>query len=761
MLPGQPMRRNPVGHKRRLAPADPSASASTDLTAPVRPWVVGLVLAAFALTFASLSFYSASRKSATFDEPLHLVAGYAALAHGDYRVDPTHPPFARLWATLPWLGLDVPGLDRTPIDRASPSRWLPQGVAFASRFLYADRGADRLLQAGRSMVLVWGVILGVLLFNWTREWLGFRFAVLALCFYTVSPNIAAHASLVTTDLPVTCFIFGAVYFLWRTNRHATAANVGGLAVCCALAVVTKFSGLLLAPILAVLLVLCVLQSSMRPALAALLAAVVAAVAYGAIWATYGFRFAPSDSPGWLFEPLPSPAAFQPAIDWVDAHRLLPNAFSQGLSISLVASRTQAVYLFGEYSNTGWWYYFPLAFLFKTPVSVLLLLGVGLYACIARVRRLGLTNELFAVIPIAIFMAFAMNSGINIGVRHILPIYPFVILIAAAGTAELATAMGRRGQLAVAALTVFCCVQFASVFPNTLTFFNVLVGGPRQGIRYLADSNIDWGQHLTLLKDWMEENGVEHVNLAYFGTADPRYYGLRCTYLPGTPELNAIAIQKPVLPGYVALSVNMLTGQYLRPEWRLYYKGFRELRPVADLGHSIRVYWVERWPAETRALHDPSRTPRDAETVRALARGLLNLDEYDHAIIHYRQYLTQRPNNATALANLGVALTKSGSQTEGLGTLERALTLDPGNGKIRTDLVLALLTLGHPSRAAAYAAEAVRMAPRDPGAHYLLGIANVRDGRLDDGVREFELSLQIDPGFRPAREALQSLGRGWR
>jgi tetratricopeptide (TPR) repeat protein len=459
--------------------------------------------------------------------------------------------------------------------------------------------------------------------------------------------------------------------------------------------------------------------------------------------------------------LSSTVAFQPVLDWIDAHHLLPNAFAQGLSISLASSRTQAGYLVGEYSNTGWWYYFPLAFLFKTPVATLVLLAAGLYACIARVRRLGLTNELFAVIPIVIFMAFAMNSGINIGIRHILPIYPFVILIAAAGTAELTTAMGRGGRVAVAALTVFCCVQFASVFPNTLTFFNALVGGPRQGIRYLADSNIDWGQHLKLLKDWMQETGVEHVNLAYFGTADPAYYGLKCTYLPGTPELNHIAIQKPVLPGYVALSVNMLSGQYLRPEWRLYYEGFRELRPVADLGHSIRVYWVERWPEETPAMHDPSRTPRDIETVRALARGLLSLAAYDHAIIHYRQYLKQRPNNATALANLGVALIKSGSQTEGIELLERASNLDPGNGRIRAELVFALLSAGYRSRAAAYAAEAVRLTPRDPGAHYLVGMADVAYSKFEEAAREFELSLQIDPGFRPALDALHALDRGWR
>jgi tetratricopeptide (TPR) repeat protein len=718
-----------------------------------------LVLTAFVLTFATLGVYSAARRSATFDEPLHLVAGYAAIAHGDYRVDPTHPPFARLWATLPWLGMDGPRLDRDVIDRAAPSDWLPQGVAFSSRVLYANPGADRLLLAGRAMMLVWGLVLGLLLFNWTREWLGFRFAVLALCFYTVSPNIAAHASLVTTDPAVTCFIFGAVFFLWRTNRDATAVNVGGLLVCCALAAVTKFSGLLLAPILGLLLVLCVLRSSMRPTTAVLLSTAMVAAAVGAIWAVYGFHFAPSDSPAWLFQPLPSPTASQPVIDWIDAHHLLPNAFSQGLSISLASSRTQAAYLVGEYSSTGWWYYFPLAFLFKTPVSVLLLLAAGFYACVARVRRLGLTNELFAVIPIAIFMAFAMRSGINIGIRHILPIYPFVILIAAAGTAEITTAMGRPGRIAVAALTIFCCVQFASVFPNTLTFFNVLVGGPREGIRYLADSNIDWGQHLKLLKDWMDEKDVDHINFAYFGTADPAYYGLTCTYLPGTPELNGIRIRKPVLPGYVALSVNMLSGQYLRPEWRMYYEGFRDLSPVADLGHSIRVYWVERWPEPGQ--DDLQRSPGDVETERALARGLLSLTAYDHAIIHYRQYLKQRPNNATALANLGVALTRSGSQTEGIGLLEKASTLEPANAKIRTDLILAMLTGGYTSRAAAYAAEAVRMAPRDPGAHYLLGIVDVKSGKFDEATREFGLALEIDPGFRPAGEALQALGRVWR
>lgn len=751
------MPRRPVGHTRRRirTGSEPSAAKESD---PVRPSVVGLVLTAFALTFASLGFYSAARKSATFDEPLHLVAGYAALARGDYRVDPTHPPFARLWATLPWLAIGGPELDRGLIDRASPREWLPHGVAFSSRALYAHAGADRLLQAARSMMLVWGVILGLLLFSWTREWLGFRFAVLILCFYIAAPNLSAHASLATTDLPVTCFIFGAVYFLWRTNRDTTWLNIAGLVVCCALAVVTKFSGLLLAPIVGALLVACVVRSKMRPTTAALIASLIVATAYAAIWAVYGFHFAPSDTQAWLFQSLPSTLPLQSCMDWIDAHRLLPNAFSQGFSISLTSSHAQAAYLVGQYSRAGWWYYFPLAFLFKTPVPALLLLAVGVYSCIARVRRLGLTNEIFAAVPIAIFLAFAMASRINIGIRHILPIYPFVILISAAGAAELATAKARSLRLLVAVLTVFWCLQFSRVFPNTLTFFNVLVGGPGHGIHYLADSNIDWGQHLKLLKEWMDEQGVGHVNLAYFGTADPAYYRLNATYLPGTIELNGVAIRKPVLPGYVALSVNMLSGQYLRPEWRMFYRGFRERRPVAELGHSIRVYWVETWPEPTLDHGDPESAHRDIETVRTLARGLVNLEAYDHAIFHYRQYLNERPDNVTALSNLGAILTKTGSSAEGIAVLERAWRLDSGNELVRHNLIFALLAGGYPSRATEYAVEAVRMTPGDPHAHYLLGMAAVSDRRPDDAARAFAASLQIDPGFGPALEAMDQLAR---
>jgi Flp pilus assembly protein TadD len=191
---------------------------------------------------------------------------------------------------------------------------------------------------------------------------------------------------------------------------------------------------------------------------------------------------------------------------------------------------------------------------------------------------------------------------------------------------------------------------------------------------------------------------------------------------------------------------------------MYYRAFRERRPVADLGHSIRVYWAETWPEAAPDSEKPSRTPRDIETVRVLARGLMNLEAYDHAIFHYRQYLKERPDNVVALANLGAVLTKNGSRAEGIELLERAWRLDPTNELVRHNLVFALLGEGYASRAADYAVEAVRMTPRDAQAHYLLGMANVGARELDDAAREFAVSLQIDPRFGPALEAMDAIRR---
>lgn len=695
--------------------SNPNANPS----GPGRLTIAGVLLA-FAVVFIALETGSFRQKSATWDEPIHLTAGYVGLTQGDYRVDATHPPFMRMWAALPLLAMRIT-VDTSRIDRVPIAEWLTGAYAFAHEFLYRDHDADRLLYAARFMVVLLGVVLGVLIFSWTHEWLGFMPAVAVLAFYTFEPNIAAHARLVTTDLGATCFIFGAVYFLWRTCRRPSGWNVAGLAACVALAVVTKFSGLLLGPIILVLLAAAVaLRTGIDARRSIGVIACLIVVSFITTWGVYGFRYAPSTSGTWRLkihelskvrERMPLMAG---AVAWVDERRLLPNAFTEGFLLSQATS-TAPTYFAGEYREEGFWYYFPAAFILKTPSSLILLFLAGLVLLIAGRRQLGLANEAFLALPILIYLGFAMASGINLGLRHILPIYPFVLLIAAAAAKALLAWRRPIGRCVFAMLMVFWLVTFVHVYPHTLTFFTMFAGGPQNGLSYLSDSNLDWGQDLKLLKSWMKRENVGHVNLSYFGTADPAYYGIDCTHLPGAPFFASELVAKPKLPGYVAISATTLSGLHLPPYWRLFYSGFRNERPVAEIGNSIRVYWVESWPE--------AAPETDIEVLATLGdAALIALSWPEYAAVHYR----------------------------------RAATIDPNHGDVRRQLAAALLMSRELDEATLHAEAAVRLKPDDPVAHDVLGVALTGAGKLDAAANSFERALQLAPAYEDARTHLALL-----
>lgn len=744
--------------QRQTSRARSTAANAPDERPHVAPLLPALVLATFAVAFTALAVAAYVQKSGTWDEPMHLTAGYVALAHGDYRLDPAHPPLVRMWAALPLVTVLRPTLDTAAVDGIAGSAALEvkDEYELARRFLYVDNDADRLLHAGRFMVVLLGVLLGALLFWWAFEWLGFVPAVFALTFYTLEPNMTAHASLITTDLGVTCFIFGAVYFLWRTCRAATAGNMLGVAVLTALACVAKFSGLLLWPIIGLLLVVAVLRRSISPKSAVAVLAVAASVTFVTIWAVYGGRHAPSVSAGWAqpFTNTPLVQTNAPrlgaAAAWVDANHLLPSAFVQGFAYSQASSRQIPSFLAGESRIGGWWYYFPIAFLIKTPTALLVLFAAGLFVYVRRRRELAPGNELFVILPAAVYLAFAMASGVNIGLRHILPVYPFVLMVAAAAAKDLAGARSRVSRMALAALTIFWLVRFVDIYPHTFTFFNRLVGGPANGYKYLVDSNLDWGQHLKLLKRWMDQNGVSHVNLAYFGTADPAYYGIDCTYLPGGPTFTVPSITRPKLPGYVAISATVLGGPYLQPRWRLFYGGFVERTPVAQIGNTIRVYWIDRWPEAPDTIWNA-----DPENHAGLADALLYAQGWtDHAILHYREYVVRRPDNPAGWTGLGLALLSVRDVEGAIPVLKTAVHLDPGRAQGRRLLAGALLDRGQPEEAAVHAEEAVALEPGDAGGHDLLGVALAMQGRMDEAAIHFEHAVQIDPAHPTANEHLQ-------
>jgi hypothetical protein len=571
-------------------------------------------LLVFTLVFITLTVSSYVRESATWDEPQHLVTGYCALKFHDYRTDPEHPPFIRMWAALPLLAMDGIKVDLSRIDWTPPAAWVAgDQFFFCHTTLYTDNNADHLLYAARFMIVLLGVLLGVLVFCWTHELFGFWPAVIVLGLYTIEPNILAHSRLVTTDFGVTCFVFGTMYFLWRTTRCLSMGNLCGVVAFFTLAQISKFSAVLLAPIVLTVLAVRVCQrhawaSSIggqrqlanrlhKAAGAGAVFVMMVLVAWGALWAMYDFRYLPSASPSWAwnFQSDPQVAKIAPtitrAIAWVDGHKLLPNAYSEGFLLGQVKAQKRSGFLAGSYRTDGWWWFFPFAFLIKVPISVLVFFIAGVVLSAIHWRR-ALNDTIYILVPMAAFLGAAITTKLNIGERHILPIHPFVLLLAGFAVTEL-WSKGHRFRIVLGALLGVAVLEFASVCPHYLAFFNQFVGGPRNGHKYLIDSNIDWGQDLKGLKQWMVERDVRHISLSYFGTADPAYYKIDCSHLPGEPFFDDRVVGGPRLPGYVAVSVTNLRGLYLGDRARDLYKPLLNSEPAAVIGYSIYVYWVDR------------------------------------------------------------------------------------------------------------------------------------------------------------------------
>ena len=585
----------------------PSGKAAPTTRAKERPpvdpprmhtGVAFLTLLAFACLFLALQVPVARGQSATWDEPGHITAGYAILTAGDYRLDIEHPPLLRMWMALPLMFKPAVQADLPAIDPARPETIAFTGPFDAGHtFLYKRNDADAILFAARAMVMVLGLLLGLLVYWWVTEAKGQRAATAALALLLFEPNLAAHAGLATTDFGVTTFSFGAVFFLWRASRNWNWLNLTAAIVFCILAIFTKFSALILVPMLpALLLIAGPSPRSSKLRQAATLTGLLLLAGWCVAWLVYGVRYEPSRVAGSRIALHAVPAVVQAVPGWtalvstVDGLHLLPNALSQGFLHAQSLAVSRPAFFAGDYSMQGWWYYFPAAILLKTPIVILLLFGVGVFAAF---RRQPSWFGVFLLIPTAMFLAFAMTSNLNIGLRHVLPIYPFMVLLASVGVESVVSNLKRRGSGTVALLSL-AALEFAAVYPHNLAYFNLLAGGPSNGFRYLADSNVDWGQDLERLKSWMNDRHVDHINLAYFGVAEPAYYGIDRTDLWGTtiPGVAPSAMGPPRLPGYVAISVTLLDGVPFDERGRDFYAPLREREPAAKIGGSIRVYWVD-------------------------------------------------------------------------------------------------------------------------------------------------------------------------
>ncbi len=562
-----------------------------------------LALAAGVALYGGLAVDSMRQTSATYDEPAHLSAAWTHLKLHDYRLSPDHPPLVQSLAAVPLLFMDV------KMD-TSDEAWTEHAIwRFARHWLYIWNDAGRLLFWGRFAIVIVGAVLVVAIFLWTRARFGPAAALVALGLAVLSPDLLAHGQVVTTDMGAAATMFLAVVAFDAALQRTTPARVllAGLALGAALA--TKLSALGLGPILLALAVARIANPrplvvgfgtersvAGRAARAAVLAGVLLALvplAVAVIWAAYGFQRSFGADPGLAATfPWDSLRASHPLVQGsVQAARdrgLLPDPYLFGFLRFFQHSEARRAFLLGQVSDRAFPHFFLVSFLVKTPLP---LLGLLLLAATGRGRGAARPGALAAAwIPFVVYAALTQTRGLNIGHRHLLPLYPFAFVLAGAAGAWLPRRLGRAGALALAALLGWYAWGTLHVHPHELAYFNETVGGPANGWRVLVDSSLDWGQDLSRVEPWMRGHGIQRYKLSYFGSASPKYHGITGEMLPGYSSPRVPRVTREVSPGDVlAVSATNLQGIYIEDEDQPLMARIRRLSPIGRIGYSILVF----------------------------------------------------------------------------------------------------------------------------------------------------------------------------
>jgi hypothetical protein len=581
-------------------------------------WVV-LLLAAF----AAQAITSMAQKSATYDETAHLPAGWTYLTTGDYRLNAEHPPLAKMIAALPLLFIKVSG--------AFDSEGWREGKEwdYGWEFLFSGRNdANTVMFWGRLSMVLLSLCLGLLIFFWARKLYGNGAGLFALLLFAFCPNLIAHGSLTNTDVVITFFFLLTLFCFDRATRLLSPLNalltalLTGVAL--GLALLTKFTAPLLLPIMFVIAVVRMLDRRPiefrfgRQGLAVpwrgkavafvVLFAVILPLAYGVLWAGYRFRFSAFAEGG--VKPLwyGQQAKYDEsrAYDFLYNNRLLPQAYLEGFRY-VRATAGRGSFLDGEHNwdpyaphqpPRYWPHYFIMTTLYKTPVPMLIFLVVAAGGAWWLSRKTW-RQEVPLIAAMVIYFGVASLGNMNIGHRHILPVIPLAFIFVSKIPNYL-HGRQRSDAITLGLIFIFLSAWYVygtvSVYPNYLAYFNEIAGGPEHGAEHLTDSNIDWGQDLILLKKYMDENHIKEIHLDYFGSADPRYYGIKFKVFamnyPLLPKEQSQSLPTTAESGitrddYIAISVTNLEETYriMGPLFKI----FRDREPIAKIGYSIYLY----------------------------------------------------------------------------------------------------------------------------------------------------------------------------
>lgn len=615
---------------------------------------IGIYLSVTASTvmFIVLVLTAASEKSETIDEGLFIAGGAVQVQQLNPNIDLSHPPLLR-WLSGAFTTLlgnaRIPGAP--PVVSKEPMELFPYKIQevfdYSIRFFYeSPHDHDRVLFWGRFPFVFLGALLGLILFATARRYFGIWPAFGAFLTFLFTPEILAHSQWAHADLASTLSIFMVSLALFKALSEPSLKNDILLGALSGLAVSIKLTALIYIPLVLVLLMVFekrgLLDCSKRIGTVSLVAYVSIIVAY-----------------------LPQPRLFMPhefyesdlsriGIVWLEPlirHLPLPDSFLKGVIYTLLLGQHGQVSFFhGQISTTGWWYYFPAAIFLKYP-TCLLIVGIGGLVALWR-SALSLSCKVSFSLPPFVVSAAAMLQSVNIGVRSVLPIAPFLAFWCAVALWHWKNITVR---LVFSALLVLSMISGIAKYPDFLTYFNPLMGGTSSADKWLVDSNVDWGQDLPALAKELQKRGVDEVRLAYFGMGKPSHYGIR-TRNPLPPE-----------PGWYAVSRSYLSGWWPPGDP---YGWLRGLQPVTLVGGSIALFHVDE-----EYLASIGKTKDSQEFLMQLGLNALYTEhQYDAAVGYFRRVLQMNPDHYGATYQLAVALDKSGRHDDSELIWEKVLEM---------------------------------------------------------------------------------------
>ncbi len=608
------------------------------MTPKIANWIAGILLGVMFVLMVT----SAKGDSATMDEVAHIPAGYSYLTQKDMRLNPEHPPLLKDLAAIPLLFQNI----NFPSDFKAWKDDINGQWDFGFQFLYrSGNDADNIIFWARIPFILLTLLLGYFIFKWGKELFGPGPALLALGLYAFSPTFLAHGRLVTTDVGASFGFFISVYYFVKALRVPSTKHIITAGIALGIALLIKFSTFLLVPLLVFLAFLWwwmrrregLATSSKRTIGVLLFIFVIGGILIYPIYQYHVWNYPPerqARDADFILKSFGRRGIANPVVVISDVPVL--RAYGQYLMGLLMVIQRSAggntTYFLGDVSAAGWRHYFPAVYLLKEALPFHIATGIAGLVLLAFLFRwfkrrgfhFGLRElihehfEIFAMLAfIGLYWVTSVRSNLNIGVRHVLPTFPFLYLLVAQGISSwlsvsvprvvasleglvlgIFKALGRffvagGKYFIVAVLAIWQVGSVLGVSPSFLAYFNELAGGPANGYKFAVDSNLDWGQDLKRLTRWVEDQRIEKIMVSYFGGGVPEYY-----LLERSEPYNEQKIRRE--GGWLAVSATLLQGGRARAtkgfdQSTTHFLWLNQYEPVTVIGHSIFVYRIPQQP----------------------------------------------------------------------------------------------------------------------------------------------------------------------